>query len=99
MSLAERKNRKRRDEFFNELEQLMARYPELVEPNEDYLEHLREVHGDKFVENSPKMITGIVLTISCRNAEDWEDLIWIQPYSQSHFQTVGMLTNTLNMLR
>jgi hypothetical protein len=97
MALNEKKHSHLRDQFFRELEALINNYPELTQASEDFLNHFEEEHPNEFNAEAPSIITAIVLAVTVRNSEDWENLFYITPYGQSHFHTLGMLTNVVQL--
>lgn len=84
----------RRDRFFHRLEELISEYPDVMtQPN------CTEYDCDcDYNPNSPKMISGMVVIVTTRNADDWEQLFWEKPSGQSHFHTIGMVREVLDSL-
>lgn len=86
----------RRDQFFHRLEALMAEYPDIM---------TKPTVGDHEFEcecgynpDTPKIISGMVVIVTTRNADDWEQLFWEKPSNQSYFHTIGMVREVLNSM-
>lgn len=98
MSLMEKKNKDRRQQFFLELEGLMNRYDELFESDEEMLDHIREAHPNEYDEYAPKIMSGVMLIYTTRNTDGWEDIFYVYPETQSRFHNIGMVSNVLELI-
>lgn len=90
-SLSHEDNHQRKKEFFNRLENLIAEYPELTSiPNDDGC-----FDDDDFDPAAPSIITGLIIVVSTKDINDYEQLFVEKPYEQSHFHTIGMMKSAL----
>lgn len=84
----------RRDRFFHRLEELIAEYPDVM-TQANGIEHDCDCDYNP---DAPKMISGMVVIVTTRNADDWEQLFWEKPSGQSYFHTIGMVREVFNSL-
>lgn len=84
----------RRDRFFHRLEELIAEYPDVM-TQPSGIEHDCDCDYNP---DAPKMISGMVVIVTTRNADDWEQLFWEKPSGQSYFHTIGMVSEVLDSL-
>ena len=86
MTINTRENREKRDAFFEKLNALISEFPELTEA---------DVHHEDcdcgFNPDSPIIVTGIIVGVTIRNTDDFEQIFWTTPYGQSHFLTKGII--------
>jgi hypothetical protein len=82
-----------RNRFWDELSELLDRYPSIVE---GFIEACKE-NADvddlvPFDEFSPVVRNGIVLIMAFRNLDNHESLLTLDPMQQSEYMTQGMLS-------
>lgn len=91
-------DKQKRDEFFDELRALLNKYPNLA--NYQARKYAfdaanMEAPGDGYPvydPASPMFLQGVVVLLTHSNMENYEDLQILDPYEQSHYLTVGMLS-------
>lgn len=83
----------RRDRFFHKLEELISEFPDVM-TRPTIIDACDHNHNP----DSPKMISGIVVIVTTRDADDWEQLFWEAPSGQSHFHTIGMVREVLDSM-
>lgn len=89
-ALSHEDNHQRKKEFFNRLENLIAEYPELTSrPDDDVC------FDEDFDPSAPSIITGLIIVVSIKDINDYEQLFVEKPYEQSHFHTIGMMKSAL----
>ena len=97
-------SKQQRDQFFQELRDLLAKYPNIALNQRREYERRPELLADYEVEDdgyprwdpeSPMILHGIVLLVNHSNLEHFEDLQLLIPFEQSNYHTVGMLSNAL----
>ena len=93
MTINTRENREKRDAFFEKLNALISEFPELTEA---------DVHHEDcdcgFNPDSPIIVTGIIVGVTIRNTDDFEQIFWTTPYGQSHFTTKGVIGTISEMI-
>lgn len=94
MTINARENRVRRDEFFEKLTALISEFPEITTSDEV----CEDCQSDGFDPNAPAVLTNIVIGVTIRNIDDYEQLFWTTPYGQSHFTTKGVVSEIASML-
>jgi hypothetical protein len=90
-----------REQFFNELRELVGRYPSLANRMARGYEEclLSHDHDDgEYDPKSPTFLQGIVLLVSHTNMDHYEDMSVLDPMEQSAYLTRGMLHAALNIL-
>lgn len=87
------KTAERRDQFWQDIEEVLSHYPELLVGMDEAYEACEEEHDDNYDPESMKFISGKVLLISCGNMEGYESMVILDPPSQSRFMTGGMIKN------
>ena len=76
------------------LDRLISDYPELVTPFHD----IDCDNTDGFDPSAPKIVTGVVLLITTRDVNDYENMFLEKPEEQSHFHTLGMVKAALDQI-
>lgn len=94
MTINTRENRARRDEFFEKLSALIAEFPELTTADDVCDDCL----NDGFDPDAPVVLTNIVIGVTVRNIDDFEQIFWTTPYGQSFFTTKGIVSEISAML-
>lgn len=92
-------NRQVHEQFFDELRALLERYPNITDRMiMDYEDNPSNPHWshdggyDHFSPKSPTFLQGVIVLVSYSNMEHYEDLNVLEPYEQSSFMSVGMLS-------
>jgi hypothetical protein len=92
----------RRGEFFDKLDALLNEFPEIEsrmkrsyaeDPTDPYWTDDEE--HQEFDPASPVVRTGIVLVLAHSNMQQWEDISWLDPLTQPHFMTKGLLATAM----
>lgn len=91
-------NKEKRDQFFDELRALIARYPNIGDHMaREYAEDPTsfDTMPDSYPtynSESPVYLEGIIVIVTHANMENFETLAVLEPYSQSHYLSNGMLS-------
>ena len=94
MTINTRENRARRDEFFEKLSALIPEFPELTTADDV----CDDCQSDGFDPDAPVVVSNIVIGVTIRNIDDFEQLFWTTPYGQSYFTTKGIVAEIASML-
>lgn len=94
------KTKERRDQFWAELDVFLNQYPELFDGMDEAYESF---HHDSdcdcvYDPKSPKFLAGKALILHCKNLDNFESSIVLDPREQSRFHTIGLLKNGLDLL-
>lgn len=86
----------KREAFWTELNELLARYNFTA----GWIEHMESLEQDDedkpFDTSEPVIMQGIVLLMAFRNMSNWESLLTLDPLEQSEYMTIGMLQTALD---
>ncbi len=94
MTINTTENKARRDEFFEKLTTLISEFPELTTADDVCDDCL----CNGFDPDAPVIVTNIVIGVTIRNIDNYEQLFWTTPYGQSHFATKGIISAVAEML-
>lgn len=84
----------RRDEFWADINEVMARFPEVGRlPDSSFTDEDKDNGGNYFDPSSPCMIDGMVIVYSVRNLQGFEMLVVSDPTAQSQFVTKGLIAS------
>ncbi len=85
-----------RESFWNEFETLLTRYPEIMNGLDQLYDHGEACEcGHEYDKESMKFFSGMVIVLACKNMNDDEGVIVLDPRSQSGYLTVGLLKKGL----
>jgi len=99
-------DRATQDRFFSELRELIDRYPSIGgrmaataadDPGADWALPVPGYHSG-FDPSAPMLLEGIVLVVSHRNIDGFEDLSVIRQRESSHYHDLGLLTAAIETI-
>lgn len=99
-------DRATQDRFFTELRDLIDRYPSIGgrmsataadNPDAEWAAPQPGWHNG-FDPSSPMLLEGLVLVVSHRNLDGFEDLSVIRQRESSHYQDLGLLTAAIQTI-
>lgn len=97
--------RSRRSQFFDRLRSLIDEFPEITDrqrrqwEHDPHDEHWQAENGyPAFDPKAPIAVEGILLIVSCRNLDGYENIAFIEPHEQSHFMTKGLLAEAADYI-
>ena len=81
-----------RNEFINEINEVIDRYPLLGDPPCTSEEGDHHEHYKDFDPHSPKIVEGFVLLVGYQNIEGFGQLFTYHPNTQPYYMTLGLVT-------
>lgn len=93
------KSKDQRAAFWQEIDELLSRYPEVM----NGLDLLYEHHdsndcpcGEEYDPKTLKFFNGKVFILSCKNLDEHEGIVVLDPQEQSMYMTVGLLKKSMD---